>query len=78
MNDELAGQYVLLAAAVVDELPRQFRGFAPRDIQPTTERLKTSRMTYRQQEVHLAGPRSFMMSQLQSRLGDVASSSGFA
>jgi hypothetical protein len=47
-------------------------------IQPTTERLKTSRMTYRQQEVHLAGRRSFMMSQLQSRLGDVASSSGFA
>ena len=45
--------------------------------QPTTWRLKISRITYRWKHGHLAGPLSFVMSHDQTWLGAIASNSGF-
>jgi hypothetical protein len=46
-------------------------------IQPTTVRLKMSRMTSREKYDHVTGPRSFVMSHDQTWFGAVAKSSGF-
>ena len=46
--------------------------------QPTTKRLKMSRITYRWKHVHLAGPLSLVMSHDQTWFGAMASNSGLA
>ena len=71
-----AGLDIVPRDGVGDELLGEFEHSRGAMSQPTTKRLKMSRITYRWKQVHLAGPLSLVMSHDQTWLGATASNSG--
>ena len=78
MDRELTGRDALLGQRVGDEPLGEDRALGGGDHPARDVAGKTSRMTYRENQVHFAGPFNFVMSHDQSSFGAVARSSGRA